>query len=587
MKKYIFTLSLILVFAVFFDIAKAANPEVIQNFVTDIEIQKDGSLNIIENITYDFDTNQKHGIFRDIALTAKDGPNLVINVSDVIDENGKYYNYVTSTDNDILHIKIGDADKLVSGIKTYVINYNVHNAIRSFEGHDELYWNLTGIEWNVGIENAHVSVTLPDSSIKDVRMDCFTGKAKSTENNCSFAQKDGSVNYSTTLPLGANEGLTLVLGIPVGYIDNVYVEPQYSNSFENSSFDAMSFAFGIFFLFYIAAIVTISVKKSSKPNPIIPRELKGQPVVVEYRPPNKLSPIEIGTVLDRRVDITDISSIIIDLAIKGYLKIRYTVKEISFFPDKKCFEFIKLKNGEDLTHPAYKAMFHLLFRDKNSVVLSELETQKKVFRSDIKKINEKTDKKLYDDGYFDKAAKRQLEKNWKQLFMVILVLFLLIFISSYFFMALSPIFILLVCIFGFFSVLRNAKLNHKLTEQGLTTLKKIIGFKEFLELTEKDKLELLNAPELKPEMFEEFLPYAMVLGVENKWAEKFEGIYETAPNWYEDPTMQGFNSTIFVHSIGQFNTSFNGVFASTSTSSSGFSGGSSGGGSGGGGGGSW
>jgi len=133
------------------------------------------------------------------------------------------------------------------------------------------------------------------------------------------------------------------------------------------------------------------------------------------------------------------------------------------------------------------------------------------------------------------------------------------------------------------------KLTHKLTPRGISTLGKILGFREFLQLTEKDKLQLLNAPELQPEMFERFLPYAMVLGVEDKWAKKFEGIYNTIPNWYEDPTAASFNSYVLARNLTLFNGSFNQVFNITSPrSSSGFGGGGfSGGGSGGGGGGSW
>ena len=134
-----------------------------------------------------------------------------------------------------------------------------------------------------------------------------------------------------------------------------------------------------------------------------------------------------------------------------------------------------------------------------------------------------------------------------------------------------------------------SKLNYSLGEKGWATKGQILGFKEFLQLTEKDKLELLNAPKLEPATFEKFLPYAMVLGVENQWAKKFEGIYQASPSWYDDPTNHVFSSTMMMSNLRMFDNSFtNTVVASApKSSSSGFSGGSSGGGSGGGGGGSW
>ncbi len=129
-------------------------------------------------------------------------------------------------------------------------------------------------------------------------------------------------------------------------------------------------------------------------------------------------------------------------------------------------------------------------------------------------------------------------------------------------------------------------LGHKLTPKGLSVLKKILGFREFLQLTEKDRLELLNAPELQLEIFEKFLTYAMVLGVEDKWSQKFKDIYyNKIPNWYEDPTVMSFDSFMLTTDLIVFNNSFNKVFNIPSTSSgfsSGFGGGgSSGGGSGG------
>jgi hypothetical protein len=114
----------------------------------------------------------------------------------------------------------------------------------------------------------------------------------------------------------------------------------------------------------------------TKPKPVIPKELIREPIIVEYDPPDNLSPIDIGTILDRRVDITDISSIIIDLAVRGDLKIHYIYQQIPFWPDKKDFELIKLKDGTDLTHPADKIKFNLLFSGSNIVKLSNIVKQK-------------------------------------------------------------------------------------------------------------------------------------------------------------------------------------------------------------------
>ncbi|MGC8776054.1 MAG: DUF2207 domain-containing protein [Minisyncoccia bacterium] len=567
--------------------AVRAEAEAINNFKANITIQKDGSVFVTENIIYNFGSNQKHGIFRDIPLTAVNGPQLNINVYGVNNEVGQPYQYTTSITNNVLRIKIGDPNVLVTGIKTYVISYQVYNAIRTFNDHDELYWNVTGNQWPVAIQNANASVVLPDASISNVRMDCFTGPQGSTQKNCTFNQSGSNVNYSTTQPLNVNEGLTIVLGFPLGYIDNTYMPPQQTYSIPNTSTPNINFGFLFFLIFILVIVIPITwLVKRTKPKPVIPSELRSQPVVVEYNPPDNLTPIEIGTLLDRRVDITDISSVIMDLAVRGYIKIRYTAQEIRFWSGKKDFELIKLKDGADLVHPADKIIFELLFSNRDSVKLSDLIEQKTTFQSDIKKIQKNIEQHLYNEGYFDQASENKLKKL--KTFVTTVILFIGFFISKIFLSGFEFIFIaLFVGIVIVLSVMM-VKLSHKLTSKGISTLRKILGFREFLQLTEKDKLQLLNAPELQPEMFEKFLPYAMVLGVEDKWVQKFEGIYNAIPNWYEDPTMNRFNSYALTHNLKLFNSSFNQVFNITSPrSSSGFGGGSSGGGSGGGGGGSW
>lgn len=571
-----------------------AETEVINNFNANITIQKDGSVFVTENIVYNFGSNQKHGIFRDIPLTAINGPQLDINVSSVSNEVGQPYQYTTSITNNVLRIKIGDPNVFINGVKTYVINYQVYNAIRTFNDHDELYWNVTGNQWPVAIQNAIASVVLPDSAITNAKMDCFTGPQGSKQKNCTFNQIGADVSYSSTQSLNSNNDLTLVLGIPLGYIHNTFVEPQQSYRNTSTFTSSIDFLFTIFFsifLVFTLIIIKLAVQRTPprKPEPVIPKELRNQPIVVEYNPPDDLPPIEIGTLLDHSVDIADISSIIIDLAVRGYIKIRYTFQQIRFWPDKKDFELIKLKDGNDLAHPADKIIFELLFKDRDSVTLSDLKEQKTTFQSDIKKIRKDTEQHMYDDGYFDQAAKNKSKKLKTYLSIASTILFFGFIIVKILQSGLVFMFVVLFIVAGTALSAVVTRLANKLTSRGVFTLGKILGFREFLQLTEKDKLQILNAPELQPEMFEKFLPYAMVLGVEDKWAQKFDGIYNTIPNWYEDSTATGFNSYVLAHNLTLFNGSFNQVFNITSPrSGSGFGGGgSSGGGSGGGGGGSW
>ena len=141
-------------------------------------------------------------------------------------------------------------------------------------------------------------------------------------------------------------------------------------------------------------------------------------------------------------------------------------------------------------------------------------------------------------------------------------------------------------------VLGFAPLMPQKTSNGVRVAQDILGLREYLHRAEKQRLEVLNAPEHNPETFEKLLPYAISLGVAQAWAEQFEGLYTAPPSWYEGAWGPGpFSSRYLVSGLREF--SCNAERACTSTpshsgsSSGGFLGGSVGGGRGGGGGGAW
>ena len=141
--------------------------EHIKSFKSDILINKDGRINVKETIVYDFGQLQKHGIYRDVPFirTNQDGKKykLEFNNFSVQDENGKGYRFTTSSiDEKIIRLKIGDPDRLISGIYNYIITYTVEGALTYFSDHDELYWNITGNEWTVPIVQASALIRLPE-----------------------------------------------------------------------------------------------------------------------------------------------------------------------------------------------------------------------------------------------------------------------------------------------------------------------------------------------------------------------------------------------------------------------------------------
>jgi len=133
----------------------------------------------------------------------------------------------------------------------------------------------------------------------------------------------------------------------------------------------------------------------------------------------------------------------------------------------------------------------------------------------------------------------------------------------------------------------------RLTVKGVEMLYQILGLKEFIKRAEKDRLERLSKED--PTAFDRVLPYAMVMGVADEWAEAFQDLYREPPTWYESSAWPAthFYTALLVADLGEGLRTMGATFSSsparTSAASgrSGFGGGFSGGGFGGGGGGSW
>lgn len=527
MFKKIFLLTTIFAVGVF-AFAADAWAEKIGNFNVFAKIEKDGVVNLTEYIQYDFEQAERHGIFREIPLLSKDGPQIAIEVLGVSSGESNVP-FVSSRKNNKLIVKIGDANKLVSGIQNYKIEYQIFGAIRFFDNYDEFYWNVTGNDWQVPILSASAKVSADFEFLNGTSSSCYTGPVGSAFKNCNFLVEDDkkSIDFTTVGSLAAGNGLTFSVLLPKGEVDPILAEEGFKNN--NHSISVAWFfaifipAVGIFLLFFIWVIV-ISTKKL-----IGDRRLKNRPIVVQYGPSEGFSLAEAAFVAHRNLRASDISPVIIKLAVDGFIKIVYP-KQNFFFKDN--YELVKAKNEEGIKDDVERKVFDYLFAGGgNSVKIDDLDRKSGSIL--LRNLGTSVKNELHQKSVFEK----------KNLF------------------------------------------YSRLSEKGLDLLWKLFGFSKFLEATEKERLEMLNAPDLKPEIFEKFLPYAMVLGAEKKWAKKFEHIFVTPPSWVEGyPAGRHFNSLVFVNSMNSFGRS---VSSHSTYSSGGGGGGHSGGGSGGGGGGSW
>ncbi len=320
---------------------------------------------------------------------------------------------------------------------------------------------------------------------------------------------------------------------------------------------------------------------------------RDQVIIPEYNVPADMPPYLLGALKDERVDSIDITASIIDLAYRGYLKITAIENargKISDYKlDKTTPETLgtNQKTGEALDSFEEKLM-SALFKSGESVQLNKIKLQ---FSRELPALKISGYDQLVANNYFTKRPDT-VRNNWlgfgiagSTILFVLSIFLVNVFVVTGF--CLSVVIGLVGIVAGRFMPAR--------TTQGKELLAKVWGFKMYLETAEKYTLQNLT-----PEMFEKYLSYAIVFGIEKKWAEKFAGMYLTAPSWYNGSSINNFNSLAFASALRSFSTTSNSTLNYTPPSSSsgsssgggwsgggGFSGGFSGGGGGGGGGGAW
>jgi uncharacterized membrane protein len=543
----------------------------IARFETRVQIHPDSTATVVETITADFSGEEKHGIYRDIPLNYVDrfGQRfrMRLTVLDVTSESGGKWRYKLESLAGYRRIRIGDPDKTITGIQTYRITYEVQRgAVRFFSDHQECYWNLTGNEWAVPIRSSYGEIALPPG-VQNVQATGYVGSYGSKELLSRIAVRENVASFDPVRSFQPYEGMTAA----VSWTGPVVQKPPFWKSLIWFLEDNAIYAIPVLFLFGM-----LSLWKSKG------REFNLQrSVAVQYEPPKDLRPAEVGTMTDQCADLRDITSTVIDLAVRGYLRIKPLPKS---FLGKQDYELESLKawQTESEIRPYENKTLNALFSQVGATIkLSDLN---EVFYKDLASIRDAVYKGLVNAGYFD--ANPAETRNYylvgglgTAIGLVLLLQFLNI--QQYW----TTLSIFIVSILSGIIVALIGQWMPRRTLKGATLLHEISGFAEFLKRADQDRLRRMNDPTL----FERGLPYALALNLVNQWSKAFEGIYMQPPAWYVG-NWNDFSAPRFGRDLNSISSSMGQTFTSQprSSGSSGFGGGGfSGGGSGGGGGGSW
>lgn len=574
----------ILRFAILFAVAFLFIPSLfarelrIEKFDEQVTVLPSGTVDVTENITFRF-IGHWNGVYREIPVeyNTPQGMNysLFLNVKSVTDSGGEKLRFESSRDRHYRKLKIyvPGADNTT---KTIIVEYTVSDALRFFEDHDEFYWNVTGDEWDMPIASASANITLPEGAT-GIRTNFFTGAYRSTGKQAVAEVVGNGVAVHTTTPLGYHEGLTIAVAFDKGLVHEPTALDRTSLFLRSNwpLFLPIATFFGMFWLWWTRG-----------------RDPRLRPIAAQYQPPDKLTPSEVGTLIDNSVDMRDITAAIVDLAVRGYISIEEKDKSsmLGLVHNKDYVFHLKKPSGEWASlRPHEQELLNGLFSGATgeAVALSDLQNQ---FYRYLPSIKNRIFESLVGSGYY---RRRPDSVRTAYLAGGGVIGFLSIWgampVASFLGMAPLP-FILaglltaaVICIFGWFMPAR--------TMTGARTLEGVLGFEDFLAHVESDRF---NRMIKTPEMFEKFLPFAMALGVERNWSKAFQNIYTQPPSWYQGGGYgPNFYPYMFVNNLNTMSSQASSIMTSAPRSSggSGFGdsggggGGSSGGGFGGGGGG--
>ncbi len=539
----------------------------IADFQDTVLISEDGTALVKERISLVF-IGQWHGIHRTIPIeypgTRGTNYTLFLEVTAVTDGAGQKLKYDSKTSGGYRDLKIY-IPGAVNTTRTVEISYIVRNGIRYFEDHDEFYWNVTGNDWPVPIDHAEAHVYLPKAAAGRLRAQAFTGVYGSAQRDATSEVSGADVAFETSNPLPMRGGMTVDVFVPKGILK------------EPSAITRAFWFLGsnpIVFLPFVtfAVMYVLWWYKGRDPDP-------GRSVAPMYEPPPGMSPAEAGALIDDTIHPRDITSTIVDLAVRGYIKIEETVDTtlLVFHSKDYIFHLVKPLTEWQGLAPHERVMLENIFAGGQQTRLSSLKnrfyTTIPVIKQDIKAALKNKGMYLLDpdsaNGYNVGAV------------LVIVAPFLLAQFSGYK-QIFNSVLLLIVCgivsaiIWWLFAREMSAK-----TLQGARTRIAVLGFQEFMNRVDADRLK-----RMPPDTFEKYLPFAMALGVEHHWAQAFAGIIQNPPNWYVSPNgMTGFNPIFFSSSMHSMASDMNQVFVSaprSSSSGSGFGGGGGGGFSGGG-----
>ncbi len=517
----------------------SAFAEHIRYLDSDIHIRKDSCVHITESYVYDFEASNRYGFYRNIPLNYSSGGHnysVDFHLLSVTNSEGDALHSKVSAHDDAVTITVGDPRVAVSGRRIYKISYLLRRGVSFASGAPEFKWSITGAECPVPISRAVVRVFTPNNiAYPSITKSAYIG-APGDAGNVKITDGINHVQIMAT-DLNPGDDLTVSLGFPKGSIS----PPSPFANFVYWLSDwwpaiilPLLTGFSVFAIWWHYGRDAATKEALS----------------TTWDPPTEMSPAEVGTLYDERCDLQDIVASLIDLAARGHLKIKESAMTSASSDDALDYVLIKTEPpADDPPLRLYeKNLLYSIFGSGSHTglqrSLSDLENR---FYDKLPSLREQIYESMSQEGYFLQNPEN-VRQNCTGLALFFCVVGMLLILASSNETTLVPFGIGVVissAIIGTFAFAMPAR-----TIKGVEALRRSLSFVNFINSVEPRRINLIGSED--PEVFGRLLPYALVLGVADKWAEEFHGALRQAPDWYEQlSTNNGdFSSSKFVVALG-------------------------------------
>jgi len=610
---------------------RALAAEHILRFVSDVTVERNGDLAVAETIRVQAEQNAiRHGILRDFptTYTRPDGSRVVVGFAvQSVTLDGAAVHWATEPMANGVRVRIGSADTMLrTGQHEFVIRYRTTRQIGFFPDYDELYWNATGTGWTFAIDLAEARITLPEA-VRFRQAAFYTGPQGAKGQDAAIVTRQpGEIVFRTTRALPPGNGLTVAAAWQKGLVAPPSPAAQ-AGWWLQDNLPAAIAGLGLVGIVAFYGFAWWRVGRDPPAGTIIPL----------FGPPDGMSAAAVRYVERMTYDARCFTAAIIDLGVNAHLRLTGSGAETVLW---------RLDGGKPIG-PAERAVESKLFAAKPSLKLTQTNYQtlggaQSALHDSLRRSYDGT---LFNDNYGWSGTGLVLTIAWLLAVVVLIgttydsdrstllnigIVMPLVPIAAGALLirtgrrrdtwggAMIAAGAALIALFAAGGLAAIAAGAHgpldflpgiaayvlaplallgfhwlqSPTAAGRAVMDRIEGFRLYLGVAEEDRLNALNPPDKTPELFERFLPYALALDVENRWAKRFAAVLAAAgtgavaASWYQSNQWNDDPVAVTQHLGGALTQTIASASSAPGSSDGGSSGGGSSGGGGGGGGGS-